>query len=199
LHQHSVAAAHSFYASKVICSGEGGAITTNDPIIAERARLYRGQGASTPGKYWHSVIGYNYRMTELQAAIGLAQIEQIADILAKRRAIINRYIDQLPADPLIKPQGGYRTSGWLMAVQLPDLSPTIAIAEKMARDGIETRPFFTPLPALPMYGGFTEDQGGWRVAFAAARRGICLPTHTKMNFADVDLVVDSLERALGAA
>lgn len=180
----------SFYASKVISCGEGGMVVTNDDGLCEKLRLFRGQGATTPGRYHHSVVGYNYRMTDLQAAIGLAQLERLPEMIGRRHAIVERYRRNL-ASSGVTVQGGERASAWSFAVLLPEDSNRDIASVLMSRNGIETRPFFDPIPSLPPYQGC--DQGSrWAVAAGVASRGLCLPTHTDMTASQVDRVCDEL-------
>src|SRR6185312_940619 len=80
-------AAFSFYGNKIVTTGEGGMVPTNDDALADKVRLYRGQGVSPHKRYWFDVVGYNYRMMNLAAAIGLAQIERVDHHLARCRQI----------------------------------------------------------------------------------------------------------------
>jgi perosamine synthetase len=179
----------SFFGSKVITTGEGGAVVTDSDHLAERMRLLRGQGATTPGRYHHSVVGFNYRMTELQAALGLAQLERLDEFLFVRAAIVSRYRRNLAGSPVTL-QGGKRAAGWMVAVLLPPGADRDQVAARMLAAGVETRPFFELLPTLPPYG--SHDGGQWPVAQDVARRGLCLPTHVAMTPNDVDLVCDRL-------
>lgn len=187
------AAAFSFYASKVIATGEGGALVTDDPEIAAQARLYRGQGATTPGRYHHAVVGYNYRMTDISAAIGLAQLEGLPDSLEMRRGVIDGYRADLGS--LVTTQGGSQGSGWIAAALLPPGVDRDAVAGRLFAKGIETRPFFEPLPALPLYYS-AEELALCPVAADVARRGLCLPTHFDLTIADVQDVCAALSGAL---
>jgi perosamine synthetase len=179
----------SFYASKVIGCGEGGMVTTNDTSLAARMRLYRGQGATTPGRYDHSVVGYNYRMTDLHAAVALAQLERLPHLLARRRAVIDRYRANLAGSPLTL-QGGVRASGWMFACLLPPPLVYDDVAGRMREANVETRPFFTPLHLLPMYGG--ENAPILSVVEGIWKRGICLPTHADLREEEVDYVCETL-------
>lgn len=191
---HAEMTTHSFYASKVIACGEGGMVTTNSEELAIAARLYRGQGATTPGRYFHSVVGHNYRMTDLQAALGLAQLEKLPEALATRRELIDRYRSNLAGAPWITLQGGVRASGWAMAVLVPYGVNRDTVAKELAKEGIETRPFFEPLPSLPPYRGDVPT-----VAASVATRGLVLPTHTGLSVAVVDFVCERLVEAVEAA
>lgn len=187
------AAAFSFYGSKVIATGEGGAMVTDDPEIAAQARLYRGQGAATPGRYHHAVVGYNYRMTDLAAALGLAQLEGLPDSLEMRRGIIDGYRAELT--PLVTFQCGALGSGWIAAALLPPGADRDDVACHLLAKGIETRPFFEPLPSLPPYYS-SEELELCPVAVDVARRGLCLPTHLDLSIADVQTVCAALSEAL---
>lgn len=188
----STIATYSFYGNKIISCGEGGMVATSDKELADKIKLYRGQGATIPGKYHHSVIGYNYRMTDMQAAVGLAQLEQISEKLSKRREIIDRYRKNLSSEKAFTLQGGERASGWMMAILLPESVDRDSIAKTLLNDfSIETRPFFIPLPSLPMYKGEVPP-----VAENVARRGLCLPTYTLLPDDDIDYICESLSRAI---
>jgi perosamine synthetase len=177
-------AAFSFYGSKVIACGEGGMVTTDDDELADLVTLYRGQGARTPGVYHHDVIGYNYRMTDMQAAVALAQLYNLPTMLEDRRAVIDEYT-RLLSGSKVQLQGGERASGWMMAVVLPTRSDKVAKA--LLEKGIETRPFFKPLPSLPPY-----DTQSPFVSEDVAERGICLPTHTRLSLSDISYVCECL-------
>lgn len=187
-------ACYSFYASKHISCGEGGMLVTNSDQFADRVRLWRGQGATTPGTYHHSVVGYNYRMTDLQAAVGLAQLETLDERIRYRRQIIDRYRERLGGNSKITLQGGERASGWMFACLLPFGTYYEGVRGRLLELGIETRPFFEPLNSLPMYG---SDSFSTPIASEVSRRGICLPTHCEMDDTDVDYICDSLEEVLG--
>lgn len=182
---------YSFYASKIISCGEGGMLVTNDESLAQRARLYRGQGATIPGSYYHSVIGYNYRMTDLQAAVGLAQLESLNRHLTIRRLLANRYRDNLSGIRYLTLQGGERSSAWTFALLLPEGVSREDIASRLLEDGIETRPFFDPIPSLPPYLGEVPP-----IAASIASRGFLLPLHCAMDVSDVDYVCERLTETI---
>lgn len=187
---------YSFYGSKIISCGEGGMVATNDEEIANLVRLCRGQGATESGTYYHHVTGYNYRMTDIQAAIGLAQLERLDEMLDRRRQIIDRYRSNLMPDSRITLQGGRRSSGWMMAVLMPEGADVPSIRDRMLSNGIETRPFFVPLHTLPVYSTGNPSNVSLPIAESIARRGICLPTHTQLTDQDIDYVCESLQEAI---
>lgn len=189
-------ASFSFFGNKIITTGEGGAVTTNDGELADRLRLLRGQGMDPQRRYWFPVVGYNYRMTNIAAAIGLAQLEGIDRKIALRRELASSY-DQLFADQsgvAIPVAPDWSTSvNWLYTVHLDVQSAEQRdqVIERMAADGIETRPVFYPMHQLPPY---FEAEGHYPVADKLAATGISLPTHLQLDSADLERVAGTLVR-----
>ena len=176
----------SFYGNKIITSGEGGAITTNDAAVAKELRLYRGQGVSSGNRYWHDVVGYNYRMTNIQAAIALAQLEQM-DVLIEKRAEVKSWYDQTLSAALMRQSTPRGSVCWMYSVLLPSEVHMNRARLALAEVGIETRPFFVPMTDLPMYKQQTPP-----VTRDVASRGLCLPTHpnlTKENVSEIASVI----------
>jgi perosamine synthetase len=93
-------ATFSFFGNKTITTGEGGMVVTNDPTLFDRAVHFKGQGLAAHRQYWHDVIGYNYRMTNICAAIGLAQLERVDDFLSRKRALAKYYAERLAGLPV---------------------------------------------------------------------------------------------------
>jgi len=200
----------SFYGNKILTAGEGGAVLTNSERIAELAELYRGQGARTPGLYHHDVIGYNYRLTDLQAAVLCGQLETHQQHQQARRRLAQRYRELLEPHALellelqVREIPGLHVDpvDWLMPVLLPihrrapnEISLREEAARKLDDAGIETRPFFMPLPFdSAHYTGETEDC--YPVSADLYRRGLCLPLHAGLEEADVDYVCEQLLEAI---
>jgi len=186
-------ATFSFFGNKVITTGEGGMVVTASAQLADKVRLLRGQGMDPQRRYWFPVIGYNYRMTNIQAAIGLAQMEQIGARLAERRQVAEsyaRYLEPL-RDYLSLPveRGWVRHSFWMYTVALRD-SVKLTRDEFMAglaEAGIETRPVFYPMHLLPPY---QESAERYPIAEDVARRGISLPTHSLLTEKDIRYIAD---------
>ena len=192
-------AAFSFFGNKIITTGEGGAVTTDDADLASTLRLYRGQGMDSERRYWFPVIGYNYRMTNIAAAIGLAQLEDIDRKLALRSDILKRYNAQLAECPYIQTpeQPPWSSSvNWIYTVLLdvPTAGHRDAVARGLADSGIETRPIFYPLHTMPPY---LEPDGVYPVAESCARRGLSLPTHTQLDANDINRICLALIREAG--
>lgn len=191
--------AFSFFGNKIITTGEGGAVVTNDSRLAEKMRLYRGQGMDPARRYWFPVIGYNYRMTNVAAAIGLAQLERVEEHLAARRRVAGWYEERLGAHadhfglPVTMPWA--TNVYWMYTPILRNVvkSQRDQVIEQLAVAGIETRPVFHPMHQLPPY---LEDSGRYPVAEKLASTGINLPTHAGLTEGDVDRVVSQLLMAV---
>jgi perosamine synthetase len=189
-------AAFSFFGNKIITTGEGGMVTTDDDALAARLRLFRSQGMDPDRRYWFPVIGYNYRLTNVAAAIGLAQLERVDAHLASRRWVAEGYDRRLAAfsPQIVRPATAPWAQHvfWMYTVLLPSggrLSRDAVIAALEAQ-GIETRPVFCPLPLLPPYKGLA--QGPFPNAVDVGERGLNLPTHGRLTDADLDRVVSAL-------
>lgn len=187
----------SFFGNKVITTGEGGMIVTNRQDVADRARWLRGQGMDPQRRYWFPIVGYNYRMTNLQAAVGLAQLERIHLRLAERRRVAEWYNRRLALHSglLVLPieQPWARHTFWLYSILLRDGSfiQRDALIEELWRQGIETRPMFYPIHTMPPY---RDDHLSLPVAESLASRGISLPTHSLLTEEDVDHITEVLIR-----
>lgn len=150
-------ATFSFYGNKIITTGEGGCITTDSDEIAERARLLRDHGMSRENRYWHVAVGYNYRMTNLQAALGVAQLAKIEHFLRERAGILQTYQHYLaPYGFTLNPQLDNTTPvNWLTCVVLTEETREHR-DQRLAQfkeKGIDSRPFFYPLTKMPVYDG----------------------------------------------
>ena len=183
----------SFYANKVITTVEGGAVVSRFSDVIDRVKLLRGQGQGSR-RYFHEVIGFNYRMTDLHAAIGLAQLDRINDFLAARRAIFALYHECLRL-PARQPAWLPTSAPWLFTVALPaGVSPDVVASELLVR-GIETRPVFVPIHQLPAH---HWPEGRFPVAEGASQSGLSLPTyvgvygHVRRIAAAVQEIVDGI-------
>jgi perosamine synthetase len=189
----------SFYGNKIVTTGEGGMVVTNDAALAERATLFRGQGQAFDRTFWHPVVGYNYRMTNIEAAIGLAQLEGLNDNIAHRRSISSRYRLNLAGvrGLTFQDEGDDSYSAnWLVGVVLPVQSAAQrdGVAAELREWGIETRPFFYPIHSMPPY--LEQNARTLPVAEGLSSRGLCLPTWAGLTDEDVDYVSERLLEAL---
>lgn len=146
-------ATFSFFGNKTITTGEGGMVVTDDKTLHERALHYKGQGLAAHREYWHDVIGYNYRMTNICAALGLAQLEQADGFIARKREIAALYKAGLQDCPVEvhRELDGVQHSYWMVSILVPDASQRDPLREHLARGGVETRPLFHPVHTMPMY------------------------------------------------
>lgn len=177
-------ACFSFYANKIITTGEGGMVVTNDEKLAERLRLLRNLGFTTP-RFRHDVLGYNFRMTGYQAAMGLAQLNRIEQIIEEKRRVAhtyNRYLGDVPGLQLPAELAWARNVYWMYAVRVkPEFGLSRdQLSARLAEAGIETRTFFCPMnqqPCLQEIPGFRANS--LPVADDLWTTGLYLPsTHT---------------------
>jgi perosamine synthetase len=200
---HGTCATFSFFGNKIITTGEGGMVTTNDDELAGRLRLFRGQGMDPQRRYWFPVIGYNYRMTNIAAAIGLAQLERVAVHLAKRKAIAKGYEQRLSrlSDRILLPtsEAWADHSYWMYTIILRN--SVSKERDQVMRDldevGIETRPVFCPMHLLPPYRGAAG--GPFPQAELCSSRGISLPTHGRLTEQDLDRIVSELAASIASS
>ncbi len=186
----------SFFGNKIISTGEGGMVTTAASALYRKMRLLGGQGMDPARRYWFTMVGYNYRMTNIEAALGLAQLEQIEAHLAHRRAVAAWYQRYLPETLVELPceEDWAAHAFWMYTVRV---KPEAGIGrnelmEELYRDGIETRPVFYPMHLMPVH----EEPGlSYPVAEDIARRGFSLPTHGMLTEEDVVYIGKSIERA----
>lgn len=191
-------ATFSFFGNKIVTTGEGGMVTTNDDELAAKLRLYRGQGMDPKRRYWFPVVGYNYRMTNIQAAIGLAQMEGVDNALAERERLAGWYNEALTElrDKLVLPSEASwaKQVFWMYNVFLRegDEHKRDNVMRSLDEMGIETRPVFYPMHVLPPY----MEESTYPIADLWSQRGINLPTHQDLTRADVERIADSLQRVL---
>jgi perosamine synthetase len=167
----------SFYANKIITTGEGGMLTTDDSALAARCRMLRDHAMPPQRRYWHDEVGFNYRMTNLQAAVGVAQLERIHHFLERKRAIAALYRQELAGLPGITfaaERPGYTNVYWMASIQVAPPYPLArdALIPVLRSRGIDSRPFFHPLDTLPPYRSDTPCP----VALQLSRSGLNLPS-----------------------
>jgi perosamine synthetase len=190
----SDAACFSFYGNKTLTTGEGGMIVTRSGALAERIRIVCNQGQSASRRYWHVELGFNYRMTNLCAALGLAQIERLPATLARKKALAQQYRQAL-ADARVtmqRPQPQTCSVEWLISVLLPSGVDRDATMDGLAAAGIETRPVFECAHEMPMY---CQGQR-FPIAEEVSRRGISLPSFPALTDDEITYVARTLTRIL---
>lgn len=186
-------ATFSFFGNKTITTGEGGMVVTNDPVIDAKVRKLKGQGLAGTREYWHDEVGYNYRMTNICAAIGVAQLEDADTLLARKRMIASRYRETLAGLPLdfFWEIEGTTNSFWMNCISVLELENRDALRKHLAEVGIETRPTFYPAHTMPMYRHVSK--GAFPVAEGLAARGVNLPSSPALSFEDVSYIVHHID------
>jgi perosamine synthetase len=193
----------AFYANKQLTTGEGGAIVPTDGDVAARLRSERNQGRATDmGWLAHDRLGFNYRLTEMQAALGVAQLERLDELLAERARVADLYAERLVAiEELTVPAGGRgaeRRSWFVYLVQLPEGTDRDAVVATLAEGGVESKAYLPCIHLMPDYRERFGFRGGeFPVAEAASSRSLALPFYTAMGEAEVERVVGALGSALG--
>jgi perosamine synthetase len=186
-------ATYSFYGNKTITTGEGGMVTANDATIAERARHLKGQGLAANREYWHDVVGYNYRMTNICAAIGVAQLDRIQTILKRKRQVAERYRTSLRGTQyeMQSEASNVQHCYWMVSILLPDARRRDALRASLAEAGVETRPLFYPIHTMPMYSSSNQR---FAVAEDLAARGLNLPSYPDLENTEIDFICEILKR-----
>jgi perosamine synthetase len=186
-------AAFSFYANKIITTGEGGMLTTNDRTLAARCRMLRDHAMPPEQRYWHNEVGFNYRMTNLQAAVGVAQMGRIHKLIDRKRQIAQRYqegLAGLPGVALPVEAPGCCHVYWMYSILIGDDFPLRrdGVMVALRQRGIDSRPFFHPLDTLPPYRTATPQP----VALRLSQQGINLPSSPTLRDEQVDYICQTL-------
>ena len=189
----------SFYGNKAVTTGEGGIITTNDNSLASRARFLKDHGMDPNNRYWHSEIGYNYRMTNLQAAVGVAQLERFEEIYHRKRTIAYLYKDGLSGIPGLdlQPEASWAESSyWMNSIVVNDESKINrdTLRRRLLQEGIDTRPFFFPIHQFPPY--LEENQAILPNSDYLAARGINLPSYPELSKQNIDRICKEIRNLL---
>ena len=185
-------ATFSFYGSKILTTGQGGMVVTNEDRLAAHLRQLKSQGMDPDRCYWYPVLGYNYHMTNVAAAIGLGQLEKVDWHIARRREIAQQYARHLAQERGLSFQVGKPWGHSAHCMTSVVLGEGLAVSRdsiiaRLAGLGIETKPFFYPMHQLPMYRGLAHGQS-YPVADRLAARGISLPCSATLSEGDVAFV-----------
>ncbi len=178
----------SFYGNKTITTGEGGMVVTNNDKLKDKIFLYKMQGVSSTKRYWHEVIGYNYKMTNICAAIGLAQLEKVKMILDMKKNVAKWYsdsFDQLGID-YHKSQKSVFNSYWMFSVLTGSNKQRNSLQDYLLkRYGIETRPTFYPVHTMPMY---YKKNNSFPISEDIGLRGVNLPSSANLSKKKVEYI-----------
>lgn len=192
----------SFYANKVITTGEGGMVLTNNSDYAEKARSMRNLCFRKERRFYHTELGHNSRLTNLQAALGLAQLERVEELVARKRWMGQTYTERLRGIPDLElpvEESWAKNVYWMYGVVLGEGSGMDAaeFSRRLSEQGVDTRPFFLGMheqPALLKKGLFAGES--YSVAERIGRQGLYLPSGLALTEEQVDQVCDAVRRVL---
>jgi perosamine synthetase len=187
---------YSFYGNKIITTGEGGICITDDEALENKMIILRDHGMNPEKKYWHDVIGFNYRMTNLQAAIGVAQLQKLDQFIEKKRDIASYYqkmLADLGDDGQISlhPEMPWaKCVYWIYCILIEDKFNLKRdhLIDELKNRGIDTRPFFYPISIMKPY-----KKESLPHAEELSRKGLSLPSSTKLDFADISMITATLK------
>jgi perosamine synthetase len=187
----------SFYGNKIITTGEGGMVLTNNELVAQRSFLLKGQAMDPLKRFWFTEIGYNYRMTNVAAALGLAQLSKFPSFVEGREHIFAKYRDSLNGEFFLLPAKdtcSIKSAKWLFTIFLRkggERERDFVISE-LAKVGIESRPVFYPLSDLP----HLRSKQEFPISSHWAYRGLSLPTFIGLSDKEIELVSHRLNQVL---
>jgi perosamine synthetase len=178
----------SFYGNKVVTTGEGGMLTTNDPAFYRLAKRLRDHAMSAERRYFHDERGFNYRMTNLQAALGVAQMERIDDFLKRRAEIMAWYNSAIRSSETVRlnrVKNWASSAFWMVCLEVDgfDEARRNAFMGGLKQRGIDSRPYFCTMSSLPMY-----EQTALPVAAHKAQTGLNLPSFFELTQKDVERI-----------
>ena len=192
----------SFYANKLITTGEGGMIVTDDAALAEEARSLRNLCFQSRRRFYHEELGFNFRLTNLQAAIGLAQLQRVDEIVARKQWIGREYSARLKEVHCLQipaQEAWARSSYWMYGIVLEETAGMDAaqFAEQLKQRGVETRPFFLGMHEQPVFQKrslFIDER--YPVAERIARQGLYLPSGVALTEAQLTRVCEAVREVL---
>jgi pyridoxal phosphate-dependent aminotransferase EpsN len=193
----------SFNGNKIITTSGGGMLVTDDETMAARARHLATQAREPAPHYEHKDVGYNYRLSNLLAAVGRAQLQSLPRKIERRRAIFTRYqqeLGELPGIAFMPELGGAKVTRWLTCITVDPQAfgcDRERIREALAADDIEARPVWKPMHLQPVFADFPHIGG--RVSEDLFRRGLCLPSGSSLSEADQTRVIQRVLEARSAA
>lgn len=188
----------SFYANKLITTGEGGMVLTNSEELAEKARSLRNLCFQSSRRFFHEELGHNYRLTNIQAALGVAQIARIEEIVEKKRAIANlytSYLQHLSNITLPVEESWAKNVYWTYGIVLDEtLGSAKQLADYLAQKGIQTRPFFLGMHEQPVFHQMRLFTGEtYPVAEKLAKQGLYLPNGLAINNEKIDYICSAIK------
>lgn len=186
-------ATFSFFGNKTVTTGEGGMVVSRDAKVHGLICKLRGQGLAGEKEYWHDIVGYNYRITNICAAIGVAQMERAAELIARKRALAEAMRNAMADLPIVfhLEQPGTTHSFWMISALARSEAERDGLRQALRLEGIETRPVFHPAHTLPMY---AAGQTGLEVSVDLAARGLNLPSWPGLSAEQVAEIAGACRR-----
>ena len=188
----------SFDFAKTITTGEGGMVISDNKNIYEKAKYLRDHAMSKEKRYWHTEIGYNYRMTNLQAALAYAQLTRVDEILEKRWDIYLRYESNLQDSRFFdfyKINKDSKSNGvnWLTSIIFKEefLLYKEEVIEKLKQKGIDSRSFFYPMSKLPIHESYNKQN--FKISEYLSKAGLSLPTYDDLSTKDIDIICSEIK------
>jgi perosamine synthetase len=184
----------SFFGNKTLTTGEGGMVVSNDAGLIERAAYLKSQAVSNIREYWHDEIGYNYRMTNICAAIGLAQLEKADTVILKKRELAIWYKAELSELPILfqEDKKDIFNSFWMVSILLENEEVRDRVRESLKTNGIETRPLFYPAHTMPAF----KSEMLFPVAESLSKRGMNLPSYPELSRSDIIFICSEIKKVL---
>ena len=190
-----------FYPNKQLTTGEGGVVLTDNTELAGRCRSLRNQGRA-PGDTWltHAHLGYNYRLDELSAALGLAQLSRLGEMLGRREQVARLYAEKL-ADieeiSILQTKIRVKRSWFVYIIHLDQKINRTELMDYLARCGVQTRPYFSPIHLQPFYRErFGYHEGDYPVTEQISWRTLALPFYNRLSEPEINYVVQSLKEGI---
>ena len=192
----SNAGVFSFYGNKIITSGEGGMITTDDEKLYQKMRYLRDHAMSKEKRYWHTEVGFNYRMTNLQAALGVAQFERIDELLAKKKEIFQWYKEGLTDIKGIKLNNQAQWAKniyWMVCLELDGYieAQRDEFIQRLKAKNIDSRPYFYPVSDMPVY-----ENAHTPITHKVYQRGLNLPSYFDITKEQVKYVCNQIKEII---
>ena len=192
----------SFYANKIITTGEGGMVVTNNAKLAERMRLLKDLAHSPKQRFYHEMVGFNYRMTNLAAAVGLAQLESVDTYLTKKlwmAETYKKYLQGIPFITLPSEMPWAKSVYWMYAITLTPDAPLSKndVRKRLLELGVDTRDFFYPMHTQPILKKYEKKKKQYPVSVSASERGFYLPSGLTISESQIRTSADALRTVLG--
>jgi|TARA_B110000027_G_C16122555_1_gene304271 perosamine synthetase len=182
----------SFFGNKTITTGEGGMVVTKEKELIQKVAYLKSQAVSESREYWHNHIGYNFRMTNICAAIGHAQIENASEILNKKEQIALFYkkeLENIDVEFQVE-QKETNHSYWMVSILFENEYKKQIIRNRLSKSGIETRPVFFPIHTMPMY--YSKEK--FKISDNVSKRGINLPSYPELTQLDIKYICDQIKK-----